>query len=103
MHTVIREHVCRGVWKNKRRPILINNWEATYFKFTGDMLVKIAKEAAKLGIELFVMDDGWFGKREDDNTGLGDWTSNEKKLGCTLKELSQKIISQGIQFGIKIC
>lgn len=102
MHTVIREHVCRGVWKNKRRPILINNWEATYFKFTGDMLVKIAKEAAKLGIELFVMDDGWFGKREDDNTGLGDWTSNEKKLGCTLKELSQKIISQGIQFGIWI-
>lgn len=102
MHKVIREHVCRGIWKKKRRPILINNWEATYFKFTGDMLINIAKEAANLGIELFVMDDGWFGKREDDNTGLGDWTPNEKKLGCTLKELSQKIISQGIQFGIWI-
>lgn len=102
LHKVIREHICRGIWKNKRRPILINSWEATYFDFTGEALINIAKEAAQLGIELFVMDDGWFGKRQDDNTGLGDWFANEKKLGCTLKELSKRIIAQGIQFGIWI-
>lgn len=90
MHTIIREHVCRGIWKKKRRPILINNWEATYFKFTGDMLIDIAKEAAKLGIELFVMDDGWFGKREDDNTGLGDWIPNEKKTWLYFKGIISK-------------
>ncbi len=99
-HKVIREHICRGEWKNRRRPILINNWEATYFKFTGDKLIAIAKEAKKLGIELFVMDDGWFGKREDDNSSLGDWVPNEKKLGCTLKELAERIVAEGIQFGI---
>lgn len=99
-HKVIREHICRGEWKNRRRPILINNWEATYFKFTGDKLIAIAKEAKKLGIELFVMDDGWFGKREDDNSSLGDWVPNEKKLGCTLKELAERIVAEGIEFGI---
>lgn len=99
-HKVIREHICRGEWKNRRRPILINNWEATYFNFTGDRLIAIAKEAKKLGIELFVMDDGWFGKREYDNSGLGDWVPNEKKLGCTLKELAERIVAEGILFGI---
>lgn len=102
MHNVIRKHVFRGIWKKKPRPILINNWEATYFQFTGDMLINIAKEATKLGIELFVMDDGWFGKRENDDTSLGDWMPNEKKLGYSLKNLSKKIIEQGIQFGIWI-
>lgn len=80
-HKTIREHVCRGQWKNKRRPVLINSWEGTYFDFTGDKLINMATDAAKLGIELFVMDDGWFGKRDDDNSGLGDWFPNEKKLG----------------------
>lgn len=99
-HKVIREHICRGEWKKKRRPVLINNWEGTYFNFTGDKLVSMAKDAGKLGIELFVMDDGWFGKRDDDNSGLGDWFPNEKKLGCTLKRLGERINEAGMQFGI---
>lgn len=99
-HQVIREHICRGEWKNKRRPVLINNWEGTYFNFTGDKLVSIAKDAAELGVELFVMDDGWFGKRDDDRSGLGDWFPNEKKLGCSLKELGDRIVGLGMKFGI---
>lgn len=97
---VIREHICRGKWKNARRPILINNWEATYFNFTGEKLIEIAKQAKSLGIELFAMDDGWFGNRQDDSTGLGDWFPNEEKLGCTLKELAERITAEGMQFGI---
>ncbi len=99
-HETIRKHINRGKWNQVRRPVLINNWEATYFDFTGDQLVHIAKEAQKLGIELFVMDDGWFGKRDDDNSGLGDWFPNEEKLGCTLKELGNRITETGMQFGI---
>ena len=99
-HKAVREHICRGEWTHKRRPVLINNWEATYFHFTGDNLVSIAEEAAGLGIELFVMDDGWFGKRDDDHSGLGDWFPNEKKLGCTLKELGERITAAGMKFGI---
>ena len=99
-HQTIREHICRGEWKHKRRPVLINNWEATYFDFTGDKLVSIARDAHDLGVELFVMDDGWFGKRNDDNSGLGDWYPNEKKLGCTLKELGDRICATGMKFGI---
>ena len=100
IHKVIRNHVCRGIWKERQRPVLINNWEATYFDFTGEKLIQIAKEAHDMGIELFVMDDGWFGKRDDDNSGLGDWYPNEKKLGCSLKELGQKITENGMKFGI---
>lgn len=99
-HRTLREHVCRGVWKNRRRPVLVNNWEATYFDFTADRLVEIAREAADLGIELFVMDDGWFGKRDDDNSGLGDWEANEEKLGCTLAELGERVRKEGLEFGI---
>lgn len=99
-HKVIREHVCRGTWKDRRRPILINNWEATYFDFTGEKLIEIAKQAKSLGIELFALDDGWFGNRQDDSTGLGDWFANEKKLGCTLKELAERITAEGMRFGI---
>lgn len=72
-HKVIREHICRAKWKNRRRPVLINNWEATYFDFTGEKLIDIAKQAKKLGIELFALDDGWYGNRQDDTSGLGDW------------------------------
>lgn len=97
---VIQRHVCRGPWVDKRRPVLINNWEGTYFHFTGDKLVSMAWDAAKLGVELFVMDDGWFGKRDDDNAGLGDWYPNEKKLGCTLDQLGQRINQTGLLFGI---
>lgn len=100
LHEIIRSNICRGEWKEKRRPVLINNWEGTYFDFTGDKLVSMAQEAAKLGVELFVMDDGWFGKRDDDNSGLGDWYANEEKLGCTLKELGERIEALGMLFGI---
>lgn len=99
-HKTIREHLCRGQWKDKRRPVLINNWEATYFDFTGDELVSIAQESAKLGVELFVLDDGWFGKRDGDKSGLGDWTPNEDKLGCTLGELGRRILDTGMRFGL---
>ena len=99
-HKVIREHICRGRWKDRRRPILINNWEATYFNFTGDKQADIAKQAEKLGIELFAMDDGWFGNRQDDSSGLGDWIANEEKPGCTLNELAERIVAEGMRFGI---
>ncbi|MDE6055277.1 MAG: alpha-galactosidase [Lachnospiraceae bacterium] len=100
LHKTIRKNICRGEWKENRRPVLINNWEATYFNFTGEKLVAIAKDAVDLGVELFVLDDGWFGKRDDDNSGLGDWFPNEKKLGCTLKELAERIVECGLQFGL---
>ncbi len=99
-HRVIREHVCRGPWRDRRRPVLLNDWEATYFDFDGDKLVSIARKAAGLGMELFVMDDGWFGRRKDDNGGLGDWYPNEEKLGCSLRELAERINAVGMDFGI---
>ena len=99
-HEAIRNNLCRGKYKNARRPVLINNWEGTYFDFTGEKLISMAKDASKLGVELFVMDDGWFGKRDDDYAGLGDWKVNEKKLGCTLAELAKGINDTGMKFGI---
>lgn len=82
--------------------MLINNWEATYFDFNGEKLISIAEEAAKLGIEMLVMDDGWFGKRDFDESGLGDWFPNEEKLGMSLHELIQRIKEKGLSFGIWI-
>ncbi|MCM1136019.1 MAG: alpha-galactosidase [Clostridium sp.] len=99
-HRCIREHVCRGKYAEKIRPVLINSWEAAYFDFNGQTIIELAKEAAELGIDMVVMDDGWFGKREDDNSGLGDWWVNEKKLGCTLGELTKKVNKLGMKFGI---
>ena len=99
-HRSIRQHLIRDPYKGKRRPVLINNWEATYFDFTADKLVEIAKEASALGIELFVMDDGWFGKRNDDNSGLGDWFVNEEKLPGGLEALVPRINELGMSFGI---
>ena len=101
-HSCIRNHVCRGKYVNAERPILINSWEAAYFDFTGDTIVGLAREAADLGIDMVVMDDGWFGKRNDDNSSLGDWYVNEEKLGCTLSELIDKINRLGVKFGIWI-
>ena len=101
-HHCIRDHVCRGVYKNSPRPILVNSWEAAYFHFDGETICQLAKDAAELGIDMVVMDDGWFGKREDDNSGLGDWQVNEKKLGCSLGELIQKVNETGVKFGIWI-
>lgn len=99
-HKLYRNNLCRGRFKNARRPILINNWEATYFDFNTEKLVQIAKSAAELGIEMLVMDDGWFGKRNDDFSGLGDWTPNTIKLGSTLKELCDRVNAEGMKFGI---
>ena len=101
-HRCIRDHICRGKYNKEVRPILLNSWEAAYFDFNGEMICKLAKEAAELGMDLIVMDDSWFGKREDDNSGLGDWQVNEEKLGCTLGEMIQKINALGMKFGIWI-
>lgn len=99
-HRCIRDHVCRGEYARMIRPILLNSWEASYFDFDGETICGLAREAAGLGIDMVVMDDGWFGKREDDNSGLGDWTVNEEKLGCTLGEMIEKINGYGVKFGI---
>ena len=99
-HDLYRKHLIRGAFKDRPRPSLINNWEATYFDFDTEMLLSIAKTAAKSGIELFVLDDGWFGKRDDDTTSLGDWTVNETKLPGGLKRLSDEIHALGMKFGI---
>ena len=85
-----------------QRPVLINSWEAAYFDFTGDTIVDLAKEAAALGIDMVVMDDGWFGKRDDDNSSLGDWQVNEQKLGGSLAQLIDRVHAQGVKFGIWI-
>lgn len=99
-HHMARKHLIRGEWAKKRRPILINNWEATYFNFNGDKLIRIAEEAKELGIEMLVLDDGWFGKRDSDYSGLGDWIVNERKLGGTLKALAEKVNALGMKFGL---
>ena len=99
-HKAIRNNLCRGKFKNAQRPVLINNWEGTYFDFNADKLVSMAHEAAKMGVELFVMDDGWFGKRDNDRCALGDWTPNEEKLQGTLKSLAERINAEGMKFGI---
>lgn len=99
-HRVIREHVCRGKYKLAERPVLINNWEATYFSFDEEKLYNIAEQAAKLGVDMLVMDDGWFGVRGSDSSGLGDWYVNERKLKGGLAKLVQKIRGLGMSFGI---
>lgn len=99
-HRVIREHVCRGVYQFAGRPVLINNWEATYFQFDEKKLIGIAEEASRLGVDMLVMDDGWFGKRDDDTSGLGDWFVNERKLPNGLGSLAEKVKALGMKFGI---
>ena len=99
-HEIIREHICRGAYKHAKRPILINNWEATYFDFDTEKLLAIAREAKKSGIEMLVMDDGWFVHRNDDNTSLGDWQVNEQKITGGLKRLVDQVNEIGLEFGI---
>ena len=99
-HKAYRHNLCRGAYKTARRPILLNSWEGVYLDFNAEKLMNMARKAAQLGIELFVLDDGWFGKRSQDISGLGDWYVNENKLGCGLKELSDEIHALGMQFGI---
>ncbi|MBB2182669.1 alpha-galactosidase [Lachnospiraceae bacterium MD1] len=100
MHHFIRKHILRGEWKNRVRPVLLNSWEANYFKFDEGKLLKQAKAAAEAGIELFVLDDGWFGNRKDDTSSLGDWQENREKLQHGLKGLADKINALGMDFGI---
>jgi alpha-galactosidase len=100
LHDLYREHLIRSPYRTKERPVLINNWEATYFDFDTEKLLAIAREAKKSGIEMLVMDDGWFGCRNDDNTSLGDWTVNEKKLPGGIRHLVDEVNRIGLKFGI---
>jgi alpha-galactosidase len=102
LHRAIRERLLRDPWAGQSRPILINNWEATMFDFDAERLVNIAKSAASLGMELFVMDDGWFGRRSSDLAGLGDWAVNEEKLPGGLEALVPRIQALGMKFGLWI-
>ena len=99
-HDFYRQHLIRSKYRNQKRPILINNWEATYFDFDTDKLLDIAREAKKDGIEMLVMDDGWFGKRNKDDSSLGDWVVNEEKIKGGLKNLVDKVNEIGLEFGI---
>ncbi|MGN0426985.1 MAG: alpha-galactosidase [Agathobacter sp.] len=99
-HDFYRDHMIRSRYTHKKRPILINNWEATYFDFDTEKLLSIAKRAAELGIEMLVMDDGWFGHRNDDSTSLGDWFVNENKIQGGLKHLVEEVNKLGLKFGI---
>ncbi len=100
LHDFYRNHMIRSPYVLKKRPILINNWEATYFDFNTEKLLDIAREAKKSGIEMLVMDDGWFGKRNNDNCSLGDWVVNEEKLTTGLKDLVDQVNEIGLEFGI---
>ncbi len=100
LQRTLRTHVARGYWRDRVRPILLNSWEACYFTFDGDKILDLAKEAKDIGVDMLVLDDGWFGKRDDDNSGLGDWFVNEEKLGGSLGDIAQKIHDMDLMFGI---
>ena len=100
VHRFIRSHIVRGEWRDKERPVLLNSWEANYFNIDEGKLVSLAKKGKEVGVELFVMDDGWFGARDDDHKALGDWTPNTKKLPNGLKGLCDKITALGLKFGL---
>ncbi len=99
-HRCIRENICRGDFKLRERSVLINSWETSYFNISGESIYKLAKNSKELGIEMVVMDDGWFGNRDDDYSGLGDWSVNVSKLGISLGELTERVNSLGMKFGI---
>ena len=101
-HKLYQKRLARGYWRDRPRPILINNWEATYFDFNEDKLVKIAQKAKECGVELFVLDDGWFGKRTSDTAGLGDWVPNTDLLPNGITGLSHRIEELGMKFGLWI-
>jgi alpha-galactosidase len=101
-HDFIRKRILPPAWAGRERPILMNNWEATYFEFDEEKLLRLARSAAGLGIELFVLDDGWFGHRNDDTTSLGDWTEDVEKLPGGLPRLAGRVRNLGLQFGLWI-
>ena len=98
----IRKHVCRGKWRDQVRPVLLNSWEAFYMDFDGADILALAEQAATLGMDMVVLDDGWFGKRDNDLSGLGDWFVNEEKLGGKMKELIYWVHRKGLKFGLWI-
>ncbi len=100
MHRFVREHIVRGEWKDKLRPVLLNSWEAAYFDINERRLLQLAEAGREVGIELFVMDDGWFGNRDDDTRSLGDWEVNRGKLPDGLEGLARKVRELGMEFGI---
>ncbi len=100
MHRFIREYIVRGEWKKKERPVLLNSWEACYFDINERKLLSLAKAGKEAGIELFVMDDGWFGHRDNDKSSLGDWQVNTKKLPGGIEGICRKINDMGLSFGI---
>lgn len=100
MHRFVQNHISRGIWAHKERPVLLNNWEATYFNFKESTLLSLARRAKKLGMELFVLDDGWFGNRDSDTCALGDYSINQKKLPHGLEGLAAKINAIGLDFGL---
>ncbi len=99
-HRLFRDKLVRGNWAKKERPILVNNWEATYFDFTADKILDIARAGKELGIDLFVLDDGWFGHRDSDNSSLGDWFEDRRKLPDGLKDLAERVTKEGLMFGL---
>ncbi len=99
-HRLYRTRLCRGNFRDAPRPVLLNNWEATYFKFDAEKLLAISGKAAELGVELFVLDDGWFGIRNNSSSGLGDWTVNLTKLPGGIGELARRVREQGLEFGL---
>ena len=99
-HNLFHDHLIRSYWKDRKRPILVNNLEATYFDFDEKKLLAIAGDAARLGIEMLVLDDGWFGKRDNDHTSLGDWFVYESKLKGGLGPLVKEINALGLKFGL---
>jgi alpha-galactosidase len=100
LHRFYRQHLLPVAWRDRPRPVLVNNWEATYFDFNADKLEAIAAAGAELGVELFVLDDGWFGKRDDDRSSLGDWSVDPKKLPNGLGDLAKRINARGVEFGL---
>ena len=98
----IRKHVCRGKWRDQVRPVLLNSWEAFYMDFDGADILALAEQAVTLGMDMVVLDDGWFGKRDNDLSGLGDWFVNEEKLGGKMKELIYWVHRKGLKFGLWI-
>ena len=100
MHAFVNEHIVRGEHKNADRPIVLNNWEATFFNFNRSKILALARSAKKLGIEMFVLDDGWFGKRNNDLAGLGDWVENRKKLPGGIKYIANAVNKMGMKFGL---
>lgn len=99
-HQLFRRRLARGYWRERVRPVLINNWEATYFDFSEDQLLELAEKAQEVGVELFVLDDGWFGQRTNDRAGLGDWFVNPERLPQGLGSLAERIHGLGMKFGL---